>query len=182
MGGKKTCLIIRHKSYSGFWRTKRRFVAATACFQMIEDLKDQTVGFVPRAKNSYGWILSLSVSGIIKAGIITGIFPIQKRKENVGQEQIQVFYCNYIRRKELSGAVFNMIENERTRCNRRQRIGEIQIWFWNLILRGLEKFIHSLIYWLTQNTFNEHLLLSDSVLVNISKEEFTFYIACHANQ
>lgn len=34
-----------------------------------------------RAKGSQAWILNLAVSGITKAGIITGIGPLMKRKK-----------------------------------------------------------------------------------------------------
>lgn len=45
------------------------------------------------------------------------------------------------------------------------------------------KFIHLLIDWLSQNIFNEHLLLPDTVLENMNNEELTFmqinkYVIC----
>lgn len=82
-------LRTEQNSVFGDWDTRlyselrglRDDVATTAYFQITEDLKGWTVDSFLRAKGSQAWILNLAVSGITKAGIITGIGPLMKRKK-----------------------------------------------------------------------------------------------------
>lgn len=91
---------MRHNLYSEFYGTRRRLVGATACFQMIEDLKDQTVSFVLKAKKSYGWILNLALS---KLALSQESALYKKGRRMWGRSKDTGLYCNYTDMKERTG-------------------------------------------------------------------------------